>query len=112
MLGLPSLDDYGSPRMVGELTKAGISSSVNTVAKLMRLAGIPARLPIPIALKHFTFTYSYLYRTSMAALAVADAVVVPIHHIRRCRTAGRLSRACFHRSDSGTGGSDFAPWVN
>jgi transposase InsO family protein len=40
---LPRLDDYGSPRMVGELSKAGLASSVNTVAKLMRGAGIRAR---------------------------------------------------------------------
>lgn len=40
---LPRHEDFGSPRMVGELSKAGLSSSVNTVAKLMHQAGVRAR---------------------------------------------------------------------
>ena len=40
---LPRLNDYGSPRMARELNNAGVSCSENTVAKLMRGAGIRAR---------------------------------------------------------------------
>jgi putative transposase len=36
---------YGSPRMVRELSKCGISSSRNTVARIMRTEGIRARVP-------------------------------------------------------------------
>jgi transposase InsO family protein len=39
----PRMDDYGSPRMHGELQKQGIELSKNTVAKLMRDEGIRAR---------------------------------------------------------------------
>jgi transposase InsO family protein len=41
---LDRLDDYGSPRMHREIMKLGIQCSKNTVAKLMRCAGIRARL--------------------------------------------------------------------
>ncbi len=36
-------DDYGSPRLCRELIASGIQCSKNTVAKLMREAGIAAR---------------------------------------------------------------------
>lgn len=38
----PNFDSYGSPRMVRELAKAGIKCSENTVAKVMKEAGICA----------------------------------------------------------------------
>lgn len=40
---LPRHQDYGSPRMHGELLRQGTNCAVNTVAKLMRRAGIRAR---------------------------------------------------------------------
>ena len=40
---LPRHQDYGSPRMHRDLVKQGTECSVNTVAKLMREAGIQAR---------------------------------------------------------------------
>ena len=39
----PHLDTYGSPRMARELTARGVACSVNTVAKVMRAAGVRAR---------------------------------------------------------------------
>jgi len=41
---LPKRDNYGSPRIHRELVKAGIHCSENTVAKLMRHAGIRAKI--------------------------------------------------------------------
>ncbi len=38
----PHLDAYGSPRMARELSKLGVRCSENTVAKVMRQAGIRA----------------------------------------------------------------------
>lgn len=38
----PNFDSYGSPRMVRELAKSGIKCSENTVAKVMKEAGIRA----------------------------------------------------------------------
>ena len=40
---MPRFDDYGSPRLCRELVANGIQCSKNTVAKLMREAGIAAR---------------------------------------------------------------------
>ncbi len=41
--GEPYLDTYGSPRMARELTARGVACCVNTVAKVMKGAGIRAR---------------------------------------------------------------------
>jgi transposase InsO family protein len=39
----PHLDTYGSPRMARELNARGVACGVNTVAKVMRAAGVRAR---------------------------------------------------------------------
>jgi transposase InsO family protein len=41
--GEPHLDTYGSPRMARELNARGVGCCVNTVAKVMRAAGIRAK---------------------------------------------------------------------